>query len=90
MSYARGLSQEQGSDTEGDGEEQRHHENEEGEWSAGDKLMAQDWLDFKWHTAKVLEVADELKHVNVCELVGHPRTCGMCSACLLGLTIGML
>jgi len=29
------------------------------EWSAGDKLMVQDWLDFKWHKAQVLDVAKE-------------------------------
>jgi len=31
----------------------------EREWSAGDKLMVQDWLDLKWHKAQVLDVAKE-------------------------------
>lgn len=88
MSYARGLSQEQGSDPEGDGEERRDHENEEGEWSAGDKLMAQDWLDFKWHTAKVLEVADEFVKVALCDTLVSPLYTRERAACARHVCLG--
>jgi hypothetical protein len=37
----------------------------EREWSAGDKLMVQDWLDFKWHKAQVLDVAKEYIKVSL-------------------------
>ena len=37
----------------------------EREWSAGDKLMVQDWLDLKWHKAQVLDVAKEYIKVSL-------------------------
>ena len=66
MSFARGVSEKQESNTEGNGEKW-NNEMEEREWSAGDKVMAQDWLDSKWYAVKVLEATDEFVKVTFCE-----------------------
>ena len=58
---------EQGLDADGN-ERIRNDSMVEREWSAGDRLMVQDWLDLKWHKAQVLGVAKEYIKVSLLPL----------------------